>query len=436
MSATFPASSTPASTIPGIESFAFPESNSLPLSTTASASVDNAIANHWMPLPPGPGTFASGSSRRLQTFPSPADGGAFYYRPNVTPTPFQPALNVDFSPPVTSPTTGYRDGPRERVGHRPRPQDALRTHSGNENRRTLHHGHGRRNSNRRSSRPQNPFAPLGTREDVEDPNYESPIGLMFGRAWNRYRTAEEVRQADAATQNHTHGHPSAFVPPEQPSQVPGDVAMFNANNTDGLNSAVDHGLYGWQGPQNWSFTTNVPPQPETQRHLHEGHATNAASFVSRPHPAPPNATFPGSVHPGSMANMARYEAVTRANALLSGRIQQTHARFEQVLRAPAPVELDSTQETRRRTLDDQERPPPRKSEDLQLDMSCKICFEQIADVILIPCRHLFMCRWCADLSIPSKSQHMSHVPRDRHATCDLCRKGIKYRYQVFLPETK
>lgn len=37
--------------------------------------------------------------------------------------------------------------------------------------------------------------PLGTREDVQREDYESPIFGMFSRAWTRYRDAEEVRTA-------------------------------------------------------------------------------------------------------------------------------------------------------------------------------------------------------------------------------------------------
>ncbi|KIW71071.1 hypothetical protein, variant [Phialophora macrospora] len=40
-----------------------------------------------------------------------------------------------------------------------------------------------------------PYA-LGTREEVQSEDYVSPIATMYGRAWNRYREAEEHRAAN------------------------------------------------------------------------------------------------------------------------------------------------------------------------------------------------------------------------------------------------
>ncbi|KIX96830.1 uncharacterized protein Z520_07550 [Fonsecaea multimorphosa CBS 102226] len=37
--------------------------------------------------------------------------------------------------------------------------------------------------------------PFGTQEEIQSENYQSPISTMFGRAWNRYRQAEEQRSA-------------------------------------------------------------------------------------------------------------------------------------------------------------------------------------------------------------------------------------------------
>ncbi|KIW97325.1 uncharacterized protein Z519_02717 [Cladophialophora bantiana CBS 173.52] len=47
-------------------------------------------------------------------------------------------------------------------------------------------------SRRRERAFTNPF---GTREEIESENYQSPITAMFGRAWNRYRQAEEERSS-------------------------------------------------------------------------------------------------------------------------------------------------------------------------------------------------------------------------------------------------
>lgn len=44
----------------------------------------------------------------------------------------------------------------------------------------------------RNRREPIPYA-LGTREEVQSDDYVSPVAAMFGRAWNRYRGAEEQR---------------------------------------------------------------------------------------------------------------------------------------------------------------------------------------------------------------------------------------------------
>ena len=61
-----------------------------------------------------------------------------------------------------------------------------------------------------SNRPrmrQQPLAPLGTREDVEREDFVSPVEAMFGRAIDRYRTAEETRRAASRAHNENMPNP-------------------------------------------------------------------------------------------------------------------------------------------------------------------------------------------------------------------------------------
>ena len=51
-----------------------------------------------------------------------------------------------------------------------------------------------RNTHRRPLR-ENPFQVLGTRQDVERPDYQSPVADMYGNAWGEYRNAEAARRA-------------------------------------------------------------------------------------------------------------------------------------------------------------------------------------------------------------------------------------------------
>mmetsp|Transcript_124426 Transcript_124426/g.346394 ORF Transcript_124426/g.346394 Transcript_124426/m.346394 type:complete len:108 (+) Transcript_124426:1-324(+) len=56
----------------------------------------------------------------------------------------------------------------------------------------------------------------------------------------------------------------------------------------------------------------------------------------------------------------------------------------------------------------QQRPVERRDEDL-----CKICYDQDIDVVLYPCGHFVLCRWCA--------QKVSDCPVCRFVITDVIR---------------
>ena len=318
----------------------------------------------------------------------------------------------------------------EPLRRRHRQNEPSRPQVGADNRQLPHYEpRRRRNSNRASNRPQNPFAPLGTREDVEDPTYESPIGNMYGRAWRRYHNAEELRQASAQMVQESHGH-TAWSPERPDETIP--VTYPNP-----FHSAAVHNVHGWNGRQSWGFE-NAPPQFGS--HIPNPLVAGPSGHAHYP-PIPPNAhaqNLLDSQHAELAHQLARYDAAQRANAFAQMRAQRpTQAQINQLTNqfteVFAPVELDSRPAPRPQpTFDQQVRPAPRKLEDLKVDMSCKICMEQIADIILIPCRHLYMCHWCADIAMPSKAPQMPHVA-GKDAKCHMCRKAVKYRYDVYLP---
>ena len=74
----------------------------------------------------------------------------------------------------------------------------------------------RPSTRRRRHRPiPNPF---GTREEIESEGYQSPVAIMFGRAWNRYREAEDAaRQSERIREERRiNGDPELFgtAPPQ------------------------------------------------------------------------------------------------------------------------------------------------------------------------------------------------------------------------------
>ena len=100
------------------------------------------------------------------------------------------------------------------------------------------------------------------------------------------------------------------------------------------------------------------------------------------------------------------------------------------------------------------RPEPRTTEEMMVNMECKICFAQLATVAVLPCGelillmlllfaiiwglftkiikkgHCVMCKWCADQTVPSHK-----ADRTKPATqvsCPICRKRVKQKVQLLL----
>ena len=332
-------------------------------------------------------------------------------------------------------TNHHAESSMEPTRRRHRHNEPSRSQTGSDGRQLAHTDQRRRrNSGRTSNRSQNPFPPLGTREDVEDPNYESPIGAMFGRAMNRYQNAEDVRQAQAHMSQDVRNHGGLYHNPDIWTTGVQDTSVTYPNP---FQSNIINTAHGWNGRHSWNFE-NAPPQ-------FGSHLPNP--LVAGPHGHPQYSpisahthgqTLLDSQHAGLAHQLAQYDAAQRANALAQMRAQRpTQAQINQLTNrfteAFPPVELDSRPAPRSQpTLDQQVRPSPRKPDDLKVDMSCKICMEQIADIILIPCRHLYMCHWCADIAMPPKGPQMAHVAC-KDAKCHMCRKYVKYRYEVYLP---
>ncbi|EFQ87306.1 hypothetical protein PTT_17246 [Pyrenophora teres f. teres 0-1] len=84
--------------------------------------------------------------------------------------------------------------------------------------------------------------------------------------------------------------------------------------------------------------------------------------------------------------------------------------------SPPPVTLDSQPD----------RPAPRSEEEMTKVLACQVCYQQIADIAVLPCGHMVMCVWCADVVVPVR--HGS-VPVGR-VRCPMCRKGVKQRVRI------
>lgn len=81
------------------------------------------------------------------------------------------------------------------------------------------------------------------------------------------------------------------------------------------------------------------------------------------------------------------------------------------------------------TLDNQPgRPDAMSEEEMTKKLECQVCYQQLADVALLPCGHMVMCQWCADVVIPVKHSHLPIRP----SKCPMCRKAVKQRFRIHM----
>lgn len=74
---------------------------------------------------------------------------------------------------------------------------------------------------------------------------------------------------------------------------------------------------------------------------------------------------------------------------------------------------------------DETRPAPLSKEQMTKEMDCKICYEQLASVVVLPCGHAAFCKWCANQQFPANPADRTRLRES--TTCPICRKKIKSR---------
>jgi Zinc finger, C3HC4 type (RING finger) len=314
-----------------------------------------------------------------------------------------------------------------------------------------------RNAQRRPLR-ENPFQVLGTRQDVERPDYQSSVPNMYGNAWGEYRNAEAARQAQIAGASNV---PSAIEsrspmmlnpllnPPAMPQYLPPFLTHPNTNGQQrqldplGLQPVATTAFNPQTGFQLRDVPGLSPPhsssdhpgmayshrrqQNMTAPDRSAGHS-ESSSFVRRTSHANRRATNRGESEGSTMGGPIELPGVDMLPPrmgypyILPGGISREHYLAEFHARGGGS-ETDSEPSL---TFDTQDRPPPMDADSMKLDMSCSICREHLVDTVVLPCGHAVMCNWCADLHVPSR-KHDRSIPKDRSAKCPMCRSRIKQK---------
>ncbi len=305
---------------------------------------------------------------------------------------------------------------------------------------------------------ENPFQALGTREEVERPDYQSRLANMYGNPWGGYRNPEAARQGQnagapngisAADSRQSFMANPLLNPPAMPQYTPTYFATPGPNGpqpflnpislqgitTPELSPPVRHSQRenSTGPPPRWSYhpmasTASSRRQQNLSAPDRASGSSESTSSIRRPSDASRRAVPRGESDGGAFGRALELSGVDVMAArtgypyLLPGSLSRDHYVREYLAR-----ETGSESESEPSlTFDTQDRPPPMEPESMMLDMACSICKEHIIDTVVIPCGHAVMCNWCADLHVPSR-KHDKSIPRDRSVKCPMCRTRIKQK---------
>jgi hypothetical protein len=197
-------------------------------------------------------------------------------------------------------------------------------------------------------RRQQQIAPLGTREDVEDPTYVSPIATMFSnfQSWHLQRLAARRRQQGSLRE-----------------RLEGDANM----------------LPGAIGEQEQSRSQGIGGSQASQRFSHGVHHTSGESTPSQP-PEPTGHTRPLPAWSEDLETTRRHSTSTDSRNEPSQSLPEasTHytPRFSRLLRPRPTPSLDDPTDGR---------PPPLNDDQMVVKLQCCICISQLAQIAVLPC---------------------------------------------------
>jgi hypothetical protein len=230
---------------------------------------------------------------------------------------------------------------------------------------------------------------FGTREELEQDDYESPIATMYTRAFQRFRQAEE-RRASGDTEG-----PASLdsLPPNERQEIEQQLL--------------------------WGVMRDS--RQETQA----GQAAPAAAQESSMREVESATSVFES---GTAAWLAAVDALRTPSD--GGRWSPAHLQaISQALGSGFILPGFTPEVSTELDMDKQNRPPPLEDEQMTKTLACQVCYSQLADIAVLPCGHMVLCEWCADTIIPVKH---SHTPINTSSKCPKCRRKVKQRYKIHM----
>jgi hypothetical protein len=327
---------------------------------------------------------------------------------------------------------------------------------------------------------------FGTPEDIQQDDYESPLSTMYNRAYDRYNQAETRRATDTTSAPPLEGlsqqerrdieenilwgvmrESANEVSPENnvwsySPRVDSLGAAPRSDQTalrDGVDATDDtnrsDALRGLQPVSQTPLTEPYSPSTGSLEVLREQQArfqgllahrreqferllpesqsadaqiTGQLNDAVRVAAGPAQSMSPSSSSGGNGSGMFQIQASIQqitselhrlrlaSEAITSAR-HSMHSHFQ-----PQPEQPPQT-------LDNQPgRPPPMSEEEMTIKAECQVCYQQLANIALLPCGHMVLCQWCADVVIPVKHTHLPIRP----SKCPMCRKTVKQRFKIHI----
>ncbi|KAF1941936.1 hypothetical protein EJ02DRAFT_454773 [Clathrospora elynae] len=237
---------------------------------------------------------------------------------------------------------------------------------------------------------------FGSREELQQDDYESPLTQMYGRAYDRYRQAEERRSDGTDTAPALDG----LSAPER-REIEEQLLWGVMRESQSLSESLE--------PESevWSYAPR-PPQVDLFDSVEGEYSAGTEAL---------------SVNRGGATMTDRWFLPSEVENLRAGSMHAVMLRM---------MELETTAQHRprsppRMSLDNQpDRPAPKSDEEMTRVLACQVCYQQVADVAVLPCGHMVMCQWCADVVVPVRH---GHIPA-RPTKCPMCRKLVKQRVKI------
>ena len=247
---------------------------------------------------------------------------------------------------------------------------------------------------------------FGTREDVQRDDYQSPISAMYNRAWERYRLAEQRRDSGTTDAPVLEG-----LDPRNRREIEEEI-LWSVMRESRRGVPESHP----------SYTPNLSSVPSI--------SSVVAPTTSNNSDNPNNASSTTSLLSATMTAPTSGVSSDLRNSLeqISSELSRLRLASEAVASAREALNAHRVTEPIV-TLDDQpDRPPALADKDMVKDLSCQICYSQIADIAVLPCGHMVMCQWCAEVVVPLRHTNITV----RGTKCPMCRKLVKQRFKVHI----